>query len=1234
MSAAMHLPSGLVTFLFTDIEGSTRLAQMLGARYRAVLAEHRAVLRARAGPPPAAPSCHRGRLAVLRVRRRGRRARRLRRGRSGRSPRTSGPTADGARGSGWACTPGSAEPYARRVRHARGAPGRADRGRRARRAGAVLGRDRPRADRRRRRRRSACADLGLHRLRGFDGRERLFQLVAPGLDRAVPASPRAAAAAAHNLPVAGDRLHRPRRRAARPARAARTPPAGHRGRARRRRQDPARGRARRRARRPATPTACGSPTSPRVADADLVEVCLADALGLRPEPGRPLADTLADHVAGRRLLLVLDTCDALPGRGRRAGRAAARRRRRRHACWPPAGSRSACPASWSGASRRWRCSGRGRQRPSDAVALLVDRAAAARGGRPVAPAEMADLARVAAAPGRPAAGPRTGRGPAAGALGRAAGRPAWTTCSAVDRRRRLRPASACRSPAPDHGRDRRLVVPHAAARTPPGCCAGCRCSPARSTWPRWRWCSAPTRSARSPTLVDKSLLQADGAGLPDAGPDPVVRRAAAGRGRRGAHRPQPARRLVPAGRPAGATSTPTASPVTLSLHALDPLADEVRAALRWTATGGSARAGLASPARSTSGGASAGWPGRAGAGCSGCTSGSTAAGEPVPDAELAAAYHVHSAAGRRRRRVRRGAGVLPAGRGGRLPGRRPGAAGAGARRPGRAAARRRPGRRGRAGLPRRDRAGPPGQGVAGDALFAVYTPGRAAVAARRPGRGGATCWRRPGRWRPARPAERGRRTVDMILGLVALDAGRPRRGARPPGGRAAVAGGERLPLAGRRDPQRDGRAVRARRRASDGGPAVRGGAGGPRPAAGLAPGCSGPYWAEHEAAVRGVLGDAVFDSAYAEGTALSVGEAAAVALRRRAPRPRRRIAPIHPRVNCWQRHLARPIRVFPCPWTSGPGGRRARGSAPSWPGHGPVGPPRWCGRSWWRCSPRCWSGWPARRAGSGSAGRTAGALPTDAEANAIARLALGGPVPEPDRREKILRADRETAGTCRAGCGSPCRSIRRRPPCRGSQGRAGAAVQRRVGGGQDVGRHRSGRVQQRPPAGRRPAGPSGSRGSSSWPTRASGGSPTGRPRRRGAAGDRAGRAVVGSGGRRCWVVCSAPSSACSSARRAVRRWRGQAGLRPAHARGSWPWPARGGAAGAGADAGPGGGRIRAAQPARRCRCGRRSPSRRCCRVTAIGALVPDSAPLITGAVEPLSPPEGERRVNGALRPDG
>lgn len=43
------LPTGLVTFLFTDIEGSTRLLQQLGARYGEALAQERSLLRAAFG---------------------------------------------------------------------------------------------------------------------------------------------------------------------------------------------------------------------------------------------------------------------------------------------------------------------------------------------------------------------------------------------------------------------------------------------------------------------------------------------------------------------------------------------------------------------------------------------------------------------------------------------------------------------------------------------------------------------------------------------------------------------------------------------------------------------------------------------------------------------------------------------------------------------------------------------------------------------------------------------------------------------------------------------------------------------------------------------------------------------------------------------------------------------------------------------------------------------------------
>jgi class 3 adenylate cyclase len=41
-----ELPSGTVTFLFSDVEGSTRLLTRLPSRYAEVLAEHQRLLRA------------------------------------------------------------------------------------------------------------------------------------------------------------------------------------------------------------------------------------------------------------------------------------------------------------------------------------------------------------------------------------------------------------------------------------------------------------------------------------------------------------------------------------------------------------------------------------------------------------------------------------------------------------------------------------------------------------------------------------------------------------------------------------------------------------------------------------------------------------------------------------------------------------------------------------------------------------------------------------------------------------------------------------------------------------------------------------------------------------------------------------------------------------------------------------------------------------------------------------
>jgi non-specific serine/threonine protein kinase len=50
-----------------------------------------------------------------------------------------------------------------------------------------------------------------------------------------------------------------------------------------------------------------------LADPDLVTVTVADVLGVREEPGRPVLDTLVEAVGGRRLLVLLDNCEHVIG---------------------------------------------------------------------------------------------------------------------------------------------------------------------------------------------------------------------------------------------------------------------------------------------------------------------------------------------------------------------------------------------------------------------------------------------------------------------------------------------------------------------------------------------------------------------------------------------------------------------------------------------------------------------------------------------------------------------------------------------------------------------------------------------------------------------------------------------------------------------------------------------------------------------------------------------------------
>ncbi len=133
------LPTGTVTFLFTDIEGSTNLARTLGARWTGVLETHHALIRAElAGPSGTRPE-DRGRRVLRRLPVRGRRRRGL--GRRAALPRRAsvagGRIHPGAHGH--AHRRGRAG--RRRVRGARRPPRGPRRGGRPRRTGAPLGGD-------------------------------------------------------------------------------------------------------------------------------------------------------------------------------------------------------------------------------------------------------------------------------------------------------------------------------------------------------------------------------------------------------------------------------------------------------------------------------------------------------------------------------------------------------------------------------------------------------------------------------------------------------------------------------------------------------------------------------------------------------------------------------------------------------------------------------------------------------------------------------------------------------------------------------------------------------------------------------------------------------------------------------------------------------------------------------------------------------------------------------------
>lgn len=878
MVVSNHLPSGLVTFMFTDIEGSTRMARMLGADYRGMLTEHRRVVRAAftahggtelftegdsffvafgdasgaidggllaqqslAGHPWPSPE------AAPRVRMGLHTGRASPHGGEYASPEVhrAARIAGAAHGGQVLCSAATA-------RYAHPLP-----------AGVSL------------------LDLGLHRLHGFDDRERLFQLVAPGLERRFPRL-RTPSSVAHNLPTQAtsfvgreaEQVELARLLAAH--RLVTVLGAGGTGKTRLAVEVAS-------AVVESYPDGVWFVDIAPVSDPGLVAFALGAVLGLRPEPGRPLIDTLVDYVAHSRLLIVLDTCDAQPaacadivsrlltagGGGRILVTSRQPLDLPGEVVWriPPL---SAEPAPDGG--------------PSDAVALLLDRTAAARGGRPAGDAEATDLARVVARlDGLPLAIEL-----AAARLRVLSGRQLVERLDDV-----LGALDAGRRDPPQ-------------AEDPPWHQTASRRHATLQATVSWSYRTLDPRSARLlrmlsvfsgpvelstvewllgsdaldplAVLVDKSMVLTE----PQAGGttyrmlDPIrgyaVRRLAAAGEEREARDRQVAWSLHALCR---VHLGPDGRPVTLSLNPLDRLADEIRAALRWTATGGSARQGFRLVR-----GLDQWWQER-GLAREGRLwlfrlYGRVAeTGERIPLAELADAYQMHSQHAAADREV---AEELRFAERAELAAREAGDIALLARvLAGRAASLVVLG-----DLSEAERAcrgviaWAHDSGVAGDALQAVYClaellwrgdaldeAAQLLAAARSV--------------EAARPAERGRRYVDMLLGMVALARG------------DLVAAHEHLVVTLRSRmaygfyqcacDALNAMAVRCIRGAAEIIAArLFGAAQAARVGMRCPPGPFGDFFASEQAALRQALGDAAFDAAYAEGATLCLDDAAALAL--------------------------------------------------------------------------------------------------------------------------------------------------------------------------------------------------------------------------------------------------------------------------------------------------------------------------------------------------------------------
>jgi len=942
VSVRSHLPTGLVTFLFTDIEGSTRLAQMLGSGYRPVLNEHRAVLRRTLTACDGAELFTEGdsyffafsdAAAALKACLAAQRA----------LAEHHWPVPGARPKVRMGLHTGYAEPvggeYASAEVH------RAQRVAAAAHGGQVLCSAATAQHASALPEHAWLLDLGLHRLRGFDGRERLYQLVAPGLERQFP-RPRTLDAASHNLPnpvtsfVGRERERAELRRLVDQHRLVTVVGAGGAGKTRLALElasefaQGANEGGETTGSPPSDGAGCPYPDGvwfvdlASVTDPGLVAFEVAAVLGLRPEPGRPVLDTLAEYAAGRRMLVLLDTCDAqLAAAAEVVSRLLAGGR----GVKVLATSRE--PFNVPG-ELVWRIPPMSLEPghdggPSDAVALLMDRTAAARGGRRADPAELPDLARVAqrldglplaielAAARLRALSVRqlaerleaeliVGGSWAGGVHG---ARDVLGTLdpgqddTTVDLR--LRPSDPAWGATTGGAADRYGARAEVARLEPAGAAANGRHATMQATV-TWsyrtlgrraarllRWLSVFSGPVDLPTvewfldddpldpltvLVDKSLIQAEptASGTTYRMLDPI--------------RAYAARRLVEAGEERQARDRhvawaqyalqrarldPSGRPATLSIYALDPLATELRAALRWSATGGSARLGL-----QIAGGLDQWWRER-GLAREGrlwlfrLYGRIAETGEAIPDAEMAAVYHMHSqhagADGEFAEELRFSQRAEVAARQAGNPGLLARVLA------GRAAPLMDMGQPAEAERHCREvLAWAAEHGVAADALAAVYALAEL-LWLRRELDEAADLLAGARTAEQSRPAGRGRRSVDMLLGMVAL--------AR--GDLVAAHDHLRVALSSRMQYGFHGRACDTLNamavRCALGGDLLTaarlfGAAQQNRSTLRSAPGVFKPYWIDQQARVRSRLGDARFDKAYAEGSALSLEEAAAIAL--------------------------------------------------------------------------------------------------------------------------------------------------------------------------------------------------------------------------------------------------------------------------------------------------------------------------------------------------------------------